>query len=47
VPRARLERFAAALVTGPLAFLVSGLLDVGYALLLALRHASRSTIRPR
>jgi hypothetical protein len=38
-------RAAGALVTGPIAFLVSGLIDVAHALGLALRHAVRSTIR--
>jgi hypothetical protein len=40
-------RFAAAALTGPFAFLLSGLIDVGYVLALALRHGARITIKRR
>jgi hypothetical protein len=40
-----LRRAAGVLVTGPVAFLVSGLIDVACALPLALGYLWRSTIR--
>jgi hypothetical protein len=43
--RHRLRLAGGALVTGPLAFLVSGLIDVAIALRVALGYAYRTTIR--
>jgi hypothetical protein len=36
---------AAVVVTGPVAFLISGLIDLALALPVALRYARRSTIK--